>query len=209
MKKRVTKNFPEWVRKPIPDSIQHLEEDQLQSVLSRFEELAEFRNAPSNANERDKLRAIDWPKPPLIARVLPGGILLMEDEGYYDSSQQVEELFTKFSSQGVVFWGIGAEKYGVFQAPFDAVTRRWIKAELIFSPTCILSLESDLIMISDEQLDFSVIGGSPLIINEMEKLFGGAKELKKRLLKAIDDRMIGFGKDDQIWAKEYLLPWSE
>ena len=60
----------------------------------------------------------------------------------------------------------------------------------------------------DSQMKYSVIGGSPEVIELFEKRFGGAESLKRTFTDYVDQMRVGAGIEDLKWAQDYLLRWS-
>ena len=56
----------------------------------------------------------------------------------------------------------------------DAELAKWIRTRLVSNPTCLLASTLDVFLIIDSQMDYSVIGGPPEVIEQFEKRFGGA-----------------------------------
>lgn len=148
-----------------------------------------------------------WPKSPLEARAIPEGILPLDREDGFDHDVKLEKFFNKYAPKELAAWGEGMLQNTWFASKYSEEFRRWIKTELIVSPTCLISLEKDIILIADEKNSFSVIGASKEIIAGLEEEFGGAEALKAEFVHHVDKGDLGFDDIDQNWAREYLLPW--
>jgi len=55
---------------------------------------------------------------------------------------------------------------------------------------------------------YSVIGGSPEIIEKLEQRFGGAEALKSTFENYVSQMRVGTGLEDVKWAQDHLQRWS-
>jgi hypothetical protein len=78
----------------------------------------------------------------------------------------------------------------------------------VSNPTCLLASTLDVFLIIDSQMDYSVIGGSPEVIERFEKRFGGATALREKFDDYVAQMRVGNGIDDLRWAQDYLQKWS-
>ena len=175
-------------------------------VQQRFDLLVSKRFAPSLKKPR---REVWWPKAPLDGRAFPEGIQPAEgDDRFNDSARLVGFL------NGVC----GAEFYiANLSAPppsfrhtgkLDAELVRWIRTRLVSNPTCLLASTVDVFLIVDSQMDYSVIGGPPEVIERFEKRFGGAAALREKFDNFVAQMRVGDGIEDLRWAQDYLQKWS-
>ena len=58
--------------------------------------------------------------------------------------------------------------------------------ELIISPFVLLSLDADLIVVSDEQLSYAVLGAESALIDCLDGKFGGTAAYRQRLSHSIE-----------------------
>jgi hypothetical protein len=186
--------------------LRDLTPDERLSVQQRFETLTAERFAPSKRNPRLE---IWWPKAPLDARVFPEGILpSAEDDEFNDSTRLLGFLGT--IGRGEYFVGdLGAYKpYFRHAGKLDEELAGWIRMRLVSNPTCLLSVNKDAVVIIDEKLRYSVIGGSPDIIEQFERRFGGPDAVRQRFADYLDRMRFGAGEGDRKWAQDYLVKWS-
>lgn len=175
------------------------------AIVAKGVRLIEKRSAPSRTYPH---RVVDWPAPQLGARVFVGGIQLLDVEHGSDQASVVDHFLTARSPSGVAVWALGTEAGGVFvaQPPMDLV-RNWILTDLILSPSVILSIDSELLLITDEQMRFSVLGASKADLAELDQRLGGTANYCKILTQHIQNGEIGFGAEDIDWAKQFLHAW--
>jgi hypothetical protein len=130
------------------------------------------------------------------------------DEGFFDLDRLCR-FFGNFSS-GLVLIGDLASPSEAFKyvARYDRELCHWIKSSFLPNPTCLLSLDEDVLLIADEQLRFSVIGGARDAISLLEMEWGGADALRREFLGYVNGGELGFDRGDEEWALEYLVPWS-
>ena len=90
----------------------------------------------------------------------------------------------------------------------DAELASWIRTRLVSNPTCLLASTLDVFLIVDSQMNYSVIGGPPEVIEKFEKRFGGAEALQRTFTSYVDQFRVGSGLEDVKWAQDYLQKWS-
>jgi hypothetical protein len=178
-------------------------------VQQRFETLASARFAPSAKRPRFE---VWWPKAPLDGRAFPEGIHAPEADDKGDSFNESARLigFLNNVSPGEFYIAnLSAPKpHFRHTGRLDDDLCRWIKTRLVSNPTCLLSADSDVFVIVDTQLGYSVIGGSSDVIDKLEKRFGGADALRQTFSSYVDQMRVGAGHDDMKWAQDHLLRWS-
>ena len=193
--------LPGWI-KTLPDGVTVASDDLSSQFLVRFGKLVGGHAAPG-MGAGDEHRSIRWPNPSLSVRVFAEGIVT-EGGDTLNYRPPLEQLLSKYSPSGVGVWGIGFQKYGVFLSAYDDDFRWWVKGQLIFSPTVVIARDIDLIIIADEQMHYSVVGASPVLMEELEAALGGENVINEAINAFIDDLGIGFGEEDRAWAKKFL-----
>jgi hypothetical protein len=179
-------------------------------VQQRFETLASARFAPSAKRPRFE---VWWPKAPLDGRAFPEGIHPPEtDDKSGDSFNESARLigFLNAVSPGEFYIAnLSAPKpHFRHTGKLDDELCRWIKTRLVSNPTCLLSVGSDVFIIVDSQMRYSVVGGPSDVIDKFEKRFGGAVALRRTFTDYVDQMRVGSGLDDVKWAQDYLQRWS-
>jgi hypothetical protein len=186
--------------------LRDLTPDERKEVQQRFDLLASKRFAPSPKKPRHE---VWWPKAPLDGRAFPEGIQPPDrDDSFNESTRLVGFL------NGVC----GAEFYiANLSAPrphfrhtgkLDAELAKWIRTRLVSNPTCLLASTLDVFIIIDAQMNYSVIGGPPEVIEKFEKRFGGADTLREKFDNYVAQMRVGSGLEDVKWAQDYLQKWS-
>ena len=186
--------------------LRDLAPDERREVQQRFDLLVGKRFAPSPKKPRHE---VWWPKAPLDGRAFPEGIQPPEGDDSFNESARLTGFLN-----GVC----GAEFYiANLSAPpphfrhtgkLDAELAKWIRTRLVSNPTCLLASTLDVFLIIDSQMDYSVIGGPPEVIERFEKRFGGATALREKFDDYVAQMRVGNGIDDLRWAQDYLQKWS-
>jgi hypothetical protein len=183
-------------------------------VQQRFETLASARFAPSAKRPRFE---VWWPKAPLDGRAFPEGIHASqsddnaEDKGgdTFNESTRLIGFLNSVSPGEFYIANLSAPKpHFRHTGRLDDDLCRWIKTRLVSNPTCLLSATSDVFIIVDTQMRYSVIGGSTEVIDKLEKRFGGADALRQMFSTYVDQMRVGSGLDDVKWAQDHLQRWS-
>jgi hypothetical protein len=175
-------------------------------VQQRFESLASARFAPSPKRPRFE---VWWPKAPLDGRAFPEGIHPAEgDESFNESARLVGFLNTVAPGEFYVANLSAPKPHFRHTGRLDEELAHWIKSRLVSNPTCLLSSSTNVFLIIDTQLNYSVMGGSPDVIARFEKTFGGADGLKQTFADFVDQMRLGNGLEDVKWAQEHLQRWS-
>ena len=186
--------------------LRDLTPDERREVQQRFDLLVGKRFAPSPKKPRHE---VWWPKAPLDGRAFPEGIQPPEGDDSFNESVRLTGFLN-----GVC----GAEFYiANLSAPpphfrhtgkLDTELAKWIRTRLVSNPTCLLASTLDVFLIIDSQLDYSVIGGPPEVIERFEKRFGGAAALREKFDNYVAQMRVGSGLEDLKWAQDYLQKWS-
>jgi len=186
--------------------LRDLTSDERREVQQRFDLLVSKRFAPSPKKPR---REVWWPKAPLDGRAFPEGIQPPDGDDKFNESVRLTGFLN-----GVC----GAEFYiANLSAPpphfrhtgkLDTELAKWIRTRLVSNPTCLLASTLDVFLIIDSQMDYSVIGGPPEVIERFEKRFGGATALREKFDDYVAQMRVGNGIDDLRWAQDYLQKWS-
>jgi hypothetical protein len=192
-----------WVN-PLPGLIEPAGESCAKALLSRFSTLAEQRTTlAGSSRSAPERRVILWPRPPLKTRLLPSGVTpwdeLSEGDMIFGALRRI--LFdTK-----VAVWGYGHENSGLFIGEYSKRLCQWIKGELIFSPSVMISCTYEMIMICDEQLHYSTVGLSPELVRRFDEALGGREKSAALFRSWVEAGEIGFDADDRQWAQDTLL----
>jgi len=177
-----------------------------QEVQQRFERLAGKRFAPTPKKPRQE---VWWPKAPLDGRAFPEGIQPPEgDDPFNESARLLGFLAGLFGGEFYIANLSAPKPYFRHTGKLGPDTARWIRTRLVSNPTCLLASTSDVFLITDSQMKYSVLGGPPDVIELFEKRFGGSDTLRRTMTDFIDQRRVGSGLDDLKWAQDYLLKWS-
>jgi hypothetical protein len=186
--------------------LRDLTPDERREVQQRFDLLVGKRFAPSPKKPRHE---VWWPKAPLDGRAFPEGIQPPDGDDKFNESVRLTGFLN-----GVC----GAEFYiANLSAPpphfrhtgkLDTELAKWIRTRLVSNPTCLLASTLDVFLIIDSQMDYSVIGGPPEVIERFEKRFGGATALREKFDDYVAQMRVGNGIDDLRWAQDYLQKWS-
>ena len=176
------------------------------ALIPRARHLIESRPAPT---VRYPKTLVDWPASPLHARLLIGGVQLLDSDDGYEDAAYVDAFLSENAPNGVGIWALGGEDNGVVigHPPYDGI-RNWIKSDLVLSPSIILSVDQDIVFMANEQLRYAVLGATEALLTNFDRCFGGKYAFFKKAKKHIHDMEIGFGQEDRDWALKHLLPWS-
>jgi hypothetical protein len=175
-------------------------------VQQRFETLAGKRFAPTVKKPRQE---VWWPKAPLDGRAFPEGIYPPAGDSAFNEAARLIGFLTSASPGEYFIANLSAPKpHFRHTGKLDEELARWIKTRLVSNPTCLLAATHDVFLIHDSQMRYSVLGGSPEIIEQFEKRFGGAEALRQTFADYVDQMRIGTGLEDVKWAQDYLQRWS-
>ena len=175
-------------------------------VQQRFAGLAGKRFAPSAKKPR---REVWWPKPPLDGRAFPEGIHPADADDRFNESARLLGFLSGLCGGEFYIANLSAPSPQFrHTGKLDAELALWIRKRLVSNPTCLLASTKDVFLVMDSQLKYSVLGGSPEVIELFEKRFGGAEALRGTFTDFVDQMRVGTGLDDLKWAQDYLLKWS-
>jgi len=175
-------------------------------VQKRFETLAAARFAPTTKRPRQE---VWWPKAPLDARAFPEGLHPSENDSSFNESARLVGFLNGVAPGEFFIANLSAPKpHFRHTGKLDEELCRWIKTRLVSNPTCLLSAGHDVMFIMDSQMRYSVIGGSPEIIEKLEQRFGGAEALKSTFENYVSQMRVGTGLEDVKWAQDHLQRWS-
>ncbi len=175
-------------------------------VQQRFETLAAKRFAPMAKKPRHE---VWWPKAPLDGRAFPEGIHPPQGDDAFNESARLLGFLNGVCGGEFYVANLSAPKpHFRHTGKLDAELAQWIRLRLVSNPTCLLAATVDVFLVTDSQMHYSVIGGSPEIIEKFEKRFGGAETLRRSFSDFIDQMRVGSGLEDLKWAQDYLLKWS-
>lgn len=177
-----------------------------QEVQQRFERLAGKRFAPTPRKPRQE---VWWPKAPLDGRAFPAGIQPPDGDDPFNESARLLGFLGGLFGGEFYFANLSAPKpHFRHTGKLGADIALWIRTRLVSNPTCLLASTSDVFLITDSRMNYSVLGGPPDVIELFEKRFGGAETLRRTMADYVDQRRVGAGLDDLKWAQDYLLKWS-
>lgn len=175
-------------------------------VQRRFDDLAGLRFAPSARKPRQE---VWWPKAPLDGRAFPAGIQPPGDDDSFNESARLLGFLTGACGAEFYVANLSAPRpFFLHTGKLDADLVQWIRTRLVSNPTCLLAATRDVFLITDSQMHYSVLGGSPDIIARFEDRFGGAEALRSSFRDYVDQMRVGSGIDDLKWAQDYLVRWS-
>ncbi len=175
-------------------------------VQLRFESLASRRFAPSAKKPRQELW---WPKAPLDGRAFPEGIQPAEGDDSFNESARLLGFLNGICGGEFYVANLSAPRPQFrHTGKLDAELARWIRTRLVSNPTCLLAANTDVFLVTDAQMHYSVLGGSSETIEKFEKRFGGAEALKRTFLDFVDQMRVGSGLEDLKWAQDYPVKWS-
>ncbi|HEU5134216.1 MAG TPA: hypothetical protein VFU13_03635 [Steroidobacteraceae bacterium] len=186
--------------------LRDLAPDERREVQQRFETLASKRFAPLAKKPRHE---VWWPRAPLDGRAFPEGINPPEGEDSFNESVRLLGFLNGVCGGEFYVANLSAPKPSFrHSGKLDTELVRWIRTRLVSNPTCLLASTVDVFLIVDSQMNFSVVGGPPEIIERFEKRFGGAEALQRTFTSYVDQFRVGSGLDDVKWAQDYLQKWS-
>jgi len=186
--------------------LRDLAPDERKEVQQRFETLASKRFAPLAKKPRHE---VWWPKAPIDGRAFPEGIYPPEGEDSFNESTRLLGFLNGVCGGEFFIANLSAPKPSFrHSGKLDSELVRWIRTRLVSNPTCLLASTVDVFLIVDSNMNYSVVGGPPEIIERFEKRFGGAEALQRTFTSYVDQFRVGSGLDDVKWAQDYLQKWS-
>jgi hypothetical protein len=175
-------------------------------VQQRFETLAAKRFAPRPKKPRHE---VWWPKAPLDGRAFPEGIHPPAGDDAFNESARLLGFLNGVCGGEFYVANLSAPKpHFRHTGKLDSELAQWIRTRLVSNPTCLLAATVDVFLVTDSQMHYSVVGGSPEIIEKFEKRLGGPEALRRTFSDFVDQMRIGSGLEDHKWAQDYLLKWS-
>lgn len=176
------------------------------TVQQRFETLAGLRFAPTARKPRQE---VWWPKAPYDGRAFPEGIHPPEGDDPFNESARLLGFLTGVGGAEFYVANLSAPKpHFLHTGRLDGELAKWIRLRLVSNPTCLLSASTDVFLITDSQLHYSVLGGGSETIEKFEQRFGGAEALQRTFSDFVDQMRVGSGLEDLKWAQDYLIKWS-
>jgi hypothetical protein len=187
--------------------LRDLTPDERKEVQQRFDQLATKRFAPMPKKPRHE---VWWPKAPLDGRAFPEGILPPEGDDSFNESVRLLGFLNGVCGGGEFYVANLSAPRPHFRhtGKLDAELARWIRTRLVSNPTCVLASTVDVFLIIDSQMNYSVIGGPPEVIEVFERRFGGPDALRQTFENYVAQMRVGSGIDDVKWAQDYLQKWS-
>jgi len=186
--------------------LRDLTPDERREVQQRFDMLASKRFAPSPKKPRHE---VWWPKAPLDGRAFPEGIQPSDDDDSFNESARLVGFLNGVCGGEFYIANLSAPRpHFRHTGKLDAELAKWIRMRLVSNPTCLLASTLDVFLIIDSQMDYSVIGGPPEVIERFEKRFGGASALRETFDNFVAQMRVGNGIEDVKWAQDYLQKWS-
>lgn len=144
------------------------------------------------------------PRSHVVRRSLPEAIIPLRSSGSGSHEHALEKFFSIHAPSGVAAWADGWEHYGSFAGQYSGQFRSWLDSELVFGRTCLVSLSSDVALVADRDLRFSVILAPAQLIFDLEDCFGGASNLRDDFIRYVESGDFGEGVEDAAWAIEEL-----
>jgi hypothetical protein len=186
--------------------LRDLTPDERREVQQRFDMLASKRFAPSPKKPRHE---VWWPKAPLDGRAFPEGIQPPDEKDSFNESTRLLGFLNGVCGGEFYIANLSAPRPNFrHSGKLDTELARWIKTRLVSNPTCLLASTLDVFLVIDSQMDYSVIGGPPEVIERFEKRFGGAAALRENFDNYVAQMRVGNGIEDLRWAQDYLQKWS-
>jgi len=186
--------------------LRDLTPDERREVQQRFDTLASKRFAPSPKKPRHE---VWWPKAPLDGRAFPEGIQPPDGDDSFNESARLVGFLNGVCGGEFYIANLSAPRpHFRHTGKLDAELARWIRTRLVSNPTCLLASTLDVFLIIDSQMDYSVVGGPPEVIERFEKRFGGATTLRENFENFVNQMRVGNGIEDVKWAQDYLQKWS-
>ena len=186
--------------------LRDLTPDERKEVQQRFDLLVGKRFAPSPKKPRHE---VWWPKAPLDGRAFPEGIQPPEGDDSFNESVRLAGFLNGVCGAEFYIANLSAPRpHFRHTGKLDTELAKWIRTRLVSNPTCLLASTLDVFLIIDSQLDYSVIGGPPEVIERFEKRFGGAAALREKFDNYVAQMRVGSGLEDLKWAQDYLQKWS-
>ena len=187
----------------VPEYIEKLSTEEEPIARARLRAFIKQRSTPSVIEGYGLDWAIEWPRPPLNAVLVPGGSDLFEEEGYgFDTA--IDEFCSRTGNEACTVIPMGFESLGVFRGKYGPELRLWIRRDLIVTPVAIL-FESGTVFLPNDSGHFSVLGIQSSDIDTLYTCFGGVELMKDTFVEWSDSGFIGFDKKGKEWAYKYLL----
>jgi hypothetical protein len=186
--------------------LRDLTPDERKEVQQRFDTLASKRFAPTPKKPRHE---VWWPKAPLDGRAFPEGIHPPEGDDSFNESTRLLGFLNGVCGGEFYVANLSAPRpHFRHTGKLDPELAKWIKTRLVSNPTCLLASTLDVFLILDSQMNYSVIGGPPEVIERFEKRFGGAEALQENFGNYVAQMRVGAGIEDVKWAQDHLQKWS-
>ncbi len=186
--------------------LRDLTPDERQVVQQRFDQLASKRFAPAPKKPRQE---VWWPKAPLDGRAFPEGIHPPDGDGSFNESARLLGFLNGVCGGEFYVANLSAPRpHFRHTGKLDVELARWIKTRLVSNPTCLLASSLDVFLLVDSQMNYSVIGGPPEVIEKFESRFGGAQALRQTFENFVAQMRVGAGIEDVKWAQDHLQKWS-
>lgn len=186
--------------------LRDLTPDERGQVQQRFDALASRRFAPTPRNPRFE---VWWPRAPLDARAFPAGIQSRDEESGFNEAARLRGFMNQVCDGEFFIADLSTIRpFFRHAGRYDEDLCRWIKTRLVANHTCLMASNSDVLLIGDQQLGYSVVGGPPDTLELFERRFGGGEALKATFVDYVDQWSLGSGEDDRKWAHDNLVKWS-
>ena len=186
--------------------LRDLTPDERKDVQQRFDLLASKRFAPAPKKPRHE---VWWPKAPLDGRAFPEAIHPPDGDDSFNESARLLGFLNGVCGGEFYIANLSAPTpHFRHTGKLDVELARWIKTRLVSNPTCLLASSCDVFLLVDSQMNYSVIGGPPEVIEKFESRFGGGQALRQTFEDYVAQMRIGAGIEDVKWAQDYLQKWS-
>ena len=201
---------PPWISKSLPQYLRPADRSEVAGLNLRLASLSTNRLSKvetARAGQPED-RVTVWPRDGLHVRLLPGGVTPWDAVAAGPLlARAIKAALDLCGNREIAFWGVGHEHAGMFIGDYGVRLSKWIKGELLFSPSVLVSMGCDFFFVCDEQLHFTVVGCSPSLIGELDSAAGGTGALKLLFEDWVRSGGIGFDSFDRQWAERTLLEW--
>jgi len=192
-----SKNYPGWMSQNLPDFISRLNDDESKEHLDKFNSLTK--------EECHKRISLPWPtKLNLRTVAIQDGFDLS-----VQNSSNLELFLNTYSSLEVVFWATYDLKAGVYKGNYNDIVRGWISSEFILSPVSMVAINTEIVIIINEQLSFTLIGASDEKINYLESLYESTGGMENNFKKSLSNYFKDHKNCDYKWVCEAVLPFCK
>lgn len=199
-----TGGAPAWVTGKLPHGVEQLDTSECKVVENLLNSRVAAINTPPVSQSHDARRVIYRPGAGYLVLTVPNGVLCFTED-HPELNRAFEDKVNTLARNGLVAWALGDIKSGCFRGRFDRDFREWLKMEFILSPLALVSPNAELIMIFNEQMRFGVVGVKQNVAASFLQALGGIERVRSTMNVYIEGYGVGFGDDDRMWARRYLM----